>query len=188
MKFSDMRASKLIQNIFYIKLFFAGANTAFANSVALELGTIEGDENAERFGGAFRVESDKKWFAAGDWYLGTYFEFGLTYWDGDKGTEGKDSLVDFSVTPIFRYQRKLGESVAPFVEFGTGAHVHTETGIGNKDIDIPFSFGTHVGAGARFGAKGAYEVTYRFQHLSNAGLGDENPGLNFHVIQLGYHF
>jgi hypothetical protein len=188
MKFLHMRASKLMHNLFYIVLFFAGANVALANSVVLELGTIEGDENAERFGGAFRLAPEKKWFASGDWYLTSYYEFGVTYWDGDKGTEDKDSLVDFSFTPVFRYQRTLESEIVPFVEFGAGAHIHTETGIGDKDIDIPFSFGSHIGAGARFGEQREYEITYRFQHLSNAGLGDENPGLNFHVIQFGYHF
>jgi lipid A 3-O-deacylase len=188
MKFINMSASKVIHSLFYIVLLFAGANVAFATSVVLELGTIEGDENVERFGGAFRWAPDKKWLVSEDWYLSSYFEFGVTYWDGNKGTEDKDTLVDFSLTPVLRYQRELGEGIAPFVEFGLGAHAHTETGIGNKDLDIPFSFGTHVGAGTRFGAQGAYEIAYRFQHLSNAGLGDENPGLNFHVIQLGYHF
>jgi hypothetical protein len=24
--------------------------------------------------------------------------------------------------------------------------------------------------------------------LSNAGLGDDNPGINFHAVQIGYHF
>jgi hypothetical protein len=29
---------------------------------------------------------------------------------------------------------------------------------------------------------------YRYQHQSNAGLGDDNPGINFHLMSLGYHF
>jgi hypothetical protein len=31
-------------------------------------------------------------------------------------------------------------------------------------------------------------LLYRFQHLSNASLGDDNPGINFHVLHLGYRF
>ena len=67
-------------------------------------------------------------------------------------------------------------------------HGYTEDGISDEDFDIPFAFGTHLGVGARFGANGRYELVYRYQHQSNAGLGDENPGINFHVVQLGYHF
>jgi len=159
------------------------------DSIFLELGTIEGDEEVDRYGGSFRYTPETKWLESNNWYLSSYFEFGVTYWDGEIGTEGEDSLVDFGFTPVLRYQRAIGAgSIAPFFEFGAGAHAHTETGIGDKDIDIPFSFGSHFGAGARFGEQGRYELVYRFQHLSNAGLGDENPGLNFHVVQLGYYF
>jgi lipid A 3-O-deacylase len=170
--------------------FFCVCGKAYAlDSVVVELGSIEGDEEAERYGGAFRYAPETKWLESGSWYLSSYFEFGVTYWDGELGTEGEDSLVDFSLTPILRYQRSTSSgTIAPFFELGTGVHAHTETGIGDKDIDIPFSFGTHFGAGVRFGDTGRYELVYRFQHLSNAGLGNENPGLNFHVVQLGYHF
>ena len=159
------------------------------DSLFLELGSVEGDEEAERYGGAFRYAPEKRWLESNNWYLSTYFEFGVAYWDGEFGTEGEDSLVDFGLTPVLRYQRSVNSGTfAPFFEFGTGVHAHTETGIGDKDIDIPFSFGTHFGIGVRFGETGRYELLYRFQHLSNAGLGDENPGLNFHAVQLGYHF
>jgi lipid A 3-O-deacylase len=89
---------------------------------------------------------------------------------------------------VLRWQRDPAHGFAPFAEIGVGAHGHTEDGISDEDFDIPFAFGSHIGLGARFGAQGRYEVIYRFQHLSNAGLGDENPGINFHAVQLGYHF
>jgi hypothetical protein len=60
--------------------------------------------------------------------------------------------------------------------------------VGDKDFSIPFAFGSHGGAGVRFGAKGRLEIGYRYQHLSNAGLGDSNPGINFHLVRLAYHF
>jgi hypothetical protein len=31
-------------------------------------------------------------------------------------------------------------------------------------------------------------VGYRFQHMSNAGFGRHNPGLNLHMLVLGYQF
>jgi hypothetical protein len=159
------------------------------DSVLLEFGTSEGDEDTDRYGGAARWDIGGKWLVTGDWFLGTYLELGITYWDGRDGTTGNDSLVDFGLTPVFRWQRDAAASAfAPFAEIGLGAHGHTEDGISDEDFDIPFAFGSHVGLGARFGAAGRYEVIYRYQHLSNAGLGDENPGINFHVVQLGYHF
>ena len=177
----------------------AGLATAFAlctwanqvhalDSIALDLGTVSGDTDAERYGIALKWDWDAQWFAAGDWVLGGYWELGMSYWDGDDGRTGNDSLGDFHFTPVLRLQRKADAAFAPFLEFGVGAHLHTDDSIGDKDFDIPFAFGSHLGGGFRFGAGQQYELLYRFQHLSNASLGDDNPGINFHVLYLGYQF
>lgn len=164
------------------------APSAAVDTVLLEFGTNEGEEEVDRYGGAVRWDMPFKWAETGDWHLGSYVEFSVTYWDGTRGTEGDDELVDFGLTPALRYQRNPAHGIAPFVELGVGLHLHTEDGIGDRDFDIPFAFGSHFGAGFRFGDQGRYELVYRFQHLSNAGLGDENPGINFHAVQLGLHF
>ena len=163
--------------------------TPAIDAMMLELGFNEGKEDVERYGGAVRWNFGGNWHRIGDWQLDSYLELSISYWDGTRGTTGETDLVDFGLTPVFRYQRTATESgLSPYVEMGLGVHGHTETGIGDREFDIPFAFGTHFGAGARFGEGGRYELGYRFQHLSNAGLGDDNPGINFHVIQLGYHF
>ena len=57
------------------------------------------------------------------------------------------------------------------------------------DFDHGFAFGSHLGLGVRFGTCDCVELSYRFQHLSNAGLGGgDNPGINFNMIRLGYRF
>lgn len=169
-------------------LLILSAPAVAVDTILFEGGFSESDESAERYGAAARWQLGGKWWTTGDWSLGSYLELSIAYWDGDPGRTGEDDLVDFGLTPVLRWQRDPAHGFAPFMEFGVGAHGHTEDGIGDKDFDIPFSFGSHIGAGARFGAGGRYELVYRFQHLSNAGLGDDNPGINFHVIQLGYHF
>ena len=158
-------------------------------ALLLEGGINEGDEDVKRYGGAVRYNFGPDWSRGGDWRLGVYLELSFTYWDGENGTTGENEFIDFGLTPVLRYQRNpTTGGIAPFAEFGAGAHLHTEDGIGDRDFDIPFAFGSHFGIGARFGAQGRYELVYRFQHLSNAGLGDDNPGINFHAVQLGYHF
>jgi hypothetical protein len=161
---------------------------AAIDTVLLEGGTTEGDTDAERYGGAVRWTLPAKWLHSGAWHLGSYLEFGVTYWDGERGRSGENDLVDFGLTPVLRWERDPAHGLAPFIELGVGAHLHTEDGIGNKNFDIPFAFGSHLGVGTRFGDAGRYEILYRFQHLSNAGLGDDNPGINFHAVQLGLHF
>jgi len=170
-------------------LLCCAANAVYAlDGVALEFGTAAGDEDVNRYGIAFKWDWSVHWFDEGDWYLGGHWEAGGAYWDGKKGRTGNDSLGDFYAMPVFKFQRKPGAAIMPFLEFGIGPHIATEDSIGNKNFDIPFSFGSLVGGGFRFGENGRYELLYRFQHLSNAGLGDDNPGINFHLVQLGYRF
>lgn len=171
-----------------VALWFASAPVHALDGIALELGTADSDEDVDRFGVAFKWDWSAQWFAAGDWALGGYWELGASYWDGDDGRTGNDSLGDFHVTPVVRLQRKADAAIAPFLEFGVGAHLHTDDSIGDKNFDLPFAFGSHLGGGFRFGGRRQYELLYRFQHLSNAGLGDDNPGINFHVLHLGYRF
>jgi lipid A 3-O-deacylase len=49
-------------------------------------------------------------------------------------------------------------------------------------------FGSHVGIGARFGNKDAFELSYRYQHISNASIKHPNNGINFNILRVGYWF
>ncbi len=51
-----------------------------------------------------------------------------------------------------------------------------------------FEFGTHIGLGMTFGDRQQFDVSYRIQHFSNAGITSTNPGINFNEIRIGYHF
>ena len=55
-----------------------------------------------------------------------------------------------------------------------------------KDLGIQFQFTTHIGVYWDFASH--FRAGYRFQHMSNAGLSDHNPGLNMHVFGLSYFF
>ncbi|MGE0335123.1 MAG: acyloxyacyl hydrolase [Gammaproteobacteria bacterium] len=165
------------------------ATSTFAiDRVAFEYGDSAGDANIDRYGAVATFDWNVRWLQSGSWYLGGYWEAGVNFWDSDPGRTGNDSLVDLHITPVFRWQRDVNAGFAPFLELGVGPHGHTESEIENKDFDIGFAFGSHVGGGIRLGDQGRYEILYRFQHLSNASIGDKNPGVNFHLFQFGYHF
>jgi len=53
-------------------------------------------------------------------------------------------------------------------------------------VGSAFQFGEHLGFGYRFGVTGAYDLGYRFQHISNGNIKDPNDGINFHQIRLQY--
>jgi hypothetical protein len=57
-----------------------------------------------------------------------------------------------------------------------------------RQFGSSFQFGDHVGAGVRFGEKGQYDLGYRYQHFSNAGIKGPNQGINYNELRLQYHF
>lgn len=145
-------------------------------------------DDAFRLGGALVWDWGVKWLQFHDWYLGGQWEASVSYWDGSKGNTGNGSLADFGITPVFRIQTDdswLG--VRPFLEGAIGAHLFTETEIGDRRFGINYSFGDHLGGGIRFGDRGQYEINYRFQHLSHL-VGSPNNGINFQLIRFGYHW
>lgn len=168
----------------------AGTPAAHAvDGFTLELGHND-DENADRYGLAVQWEWESRWFTAGDWYLGGYWELGVSHWDGDRGRTGNDSLTEAGITPVFRLQphQPTAGGLRPYLELGIGAHLLSDLSIGDKRFGTSFNFGDHLGVGARFGDRGQYELMYRFQHLSNAGIEKPNPGINFHLVQLKYWY
>jgi hypothetical protein len=76
----------------------------------------------------------------------------------------------------------------PFLEGAIGFHLLSDDNFGDKDLGAQFAFGDHIAAGIRFGDRHAHELSLKLQHFSNAGLRDENPGVNFGMVRYGYHF
>ena len=172
---------------FLVAAMFSGVATAF-DGISFEYGQSDRHNEVDRYGAAVKLDMPWRLFDTGSIHLGTYLEAGVNYWDSENGVTGTDSLVDFHLTPVFRLAGNRETGIMPHFEFGLGVHGHTESEIEDEDFDIPFAFGSHVGVGLRFGQRQQYELLYRYQHLSNAGLGDENPGINFHFMQVGYRF
>lgn len=56
---------------------------------------------------------------------------------------------------------------------------------GDDDYGGGMQFTSHVGVAA---IHNDFVLNYRFQHTSNSGIYDSNPGLNLHLIGLGYRF
>jgi opacity protein-like surface antigen len=129
-------------------------------------------------------------FAFGaDWHIGTYLEASFAYWDNDSRLRTNSSLVDIGLTPVLRLQPTNPGAIAPFVEAGVGAHLFSETAVSTvRHFGTSFQFGSHIGAGLRFGPRHAYDISYRYQHLSNAGIKQPNNGINFQLLRFGYHF
>ncbi|MBI4204509.1 MAG: acyloxyacyl hydrolase [Betaproteobacteria bacterium] len=127
-----------------------------------------------------------RWLQGQNWHLGGYWDFALGYWHRGSPPGLNEDITDIGLTPVLRLQRN--DLRGPYLEAGIGFHLLSKTSIGDKRLSTAFQFGDHVGAGYRFGPKAAYDVSYRFQHLSNAGIKKPNNGIEFHQIRLQYHF
>lgn len=154
---------------------------------ALEIGS--GEEGVTRVGAALQWDWEKRWFEEGNWFLSGYWELSMSYWDGDSGDTGNDSLTEIGVTPVFRLQKYPSpDSMTPYFELGIGAHLLSDSDIGDKEMSTNFQFGDHLAFGATFGEKQQFDISYRFQHYSNAGIESPNPGINFHLLRFGYSY
>ncbi|CAN7278732.1 Lipid A deacylase PagL [compost metagenome] len=97
-------------------------------------------------------------------------------------------LTEFGVSPIFRLSY-AGEYATPFVEASVGLRVlsHTEIADGHR-MGSAFQFSDMAGVGIAFGKAQRLAIGYRFQHLSNAGIKQPNPGTNFSMGYVRYRF
>jgi hypothetical protein len=173
---------------------FAGALVAFAamtcapahaiDGMSLELGRGD-DVNMGRIGVQWELKKPLLQFR--DWQVGTHFDLALGYWRQDDVLPGRnDDVVNLGFTPVMRLQGN--GRVGPYAEVGLGVHLISDTSIGETRMSTAFQFGSHAGFGYRFGPRSSYDISYRFQHLSNAGIKRPNGGINFHQVRLQYWF
>ncbi len=57
---------------------------------------------------------------------------------------------------------------------------------GERDFGGVFQFTTH--AGLNWDVTQRIRVSYRYQHMSNAGISRPNPGLNLHLLGVSFRF
>ena len=168
-----------------------GNGNRWVDAISLTIGTDEDSLDADIYRIGLQNRWERTWFNGGAWNVGGYWDAELAYITADDTVSGEnDDLFDLSLTPVFRLQRDtaLSSGVSPFADAGIGAHLLSDTSLGDKGYSTAFQFGSLVGFGLGFGKHGQYELGYRFQHISNSGIKDPNEGLNLHMLRFGYAF
>ncbi len=175
--------TKRVLSVLFLGFGLATGQAAHAvDGSSIELGS--GDDSTQMVRVTTRWNWDKQWRIGQNWNATGFWEASLGYWDGDGA--GAKSLWDIGFTPVFRLSPN-GSNF--FLEGAIGAHLLSETRINNGRVfGGSFNFGDHIGFGWAFGDKKRYELGYRFQHLSNAGLADPNDGINFHQVRFGFNY
>jgi lipid A 3-O-deacylase len=132
----------------------------------------------------YRVGAQWNWpqkHLLGQWHTRGYWDLAAGAWEG-----GVDTLYDLGLTPVLRMER--GEHSSPYFEAGIGIHMLSAVHITPyRTFSSHLQLGDHIGAGLRFGHEGRFDIGLRLQHLSNAGLRNPNPGINFLQLRLQYH-
>ena len=166
----------------------SGSN--WIDGLSLSFGRDSNDNETSLIRGGLQNRWQRTWFNGGAWYVGGYWDAELAYLESDVGDSENNSLFDLSLTPVFRMQRDatLSSGVSPFAEAGIGAHLLSDTRLGERTFSTALQFGSVLGLGVGFGDNGQYELSYRFQRLSNIGIKQPNDGLDLHMLRIGYLF
>jgi opacity protein-like surface antigen len=161
----------------------AAAPAAAVDGIAIEAG---GGDSTDMGRIAIQWDWNKRWFQGQEWHVGGYWDLGIGYWTRDALPDQNGDITEIGLTPVFRLQRNTLQG--PYAEIGIGFHLLSKTTIGDKRFSTLFQFGDHLGFGYRFGVKSAWDVGYRYQHLSNANIKKPNNGISFNQVRLQYHF
>lgn len=128
--------------------------------------------------------------AFADWQLPWSFKlghgFGLeTYVTASAGWIGEDN-DDAPIASLGPSFRLTYDKIPVTFVGGSAPTILGRNHLGERDMGCAFQFTSHIGFACQ--VYRGVELSYRFQHMSNAGLGDDNPGLNSHAVALGWRF
>jgi hypothetical protein len=120
------------------------------------------------------------------WGRGRSLEFVIESFLSYARQDSKDRW-GVGITPLFAYNFKaLGKTVL-FLELGGGIFY---TNLDPENFGSQFNFTPQVGIGARYEiAHGRFlKLCYRFHHISNAGIDEDNRGIDSYFFLIGISF
>jgi opacity protein-like surface antigen len=175
---------KLLVTPVFLSLLAALSSTALAvDAVSIEAGSSRQSPSTSVVRGALQWNWDSPWTNGKGWQGTGFWDLSLAQWRTREAGR-RYSLTDLAFTPTIRFESTHGGS-KPYAEAGLGLHYLSDTLIyPSRPFSTHLQFGTHLGLGVRFGDKGQFDLAYRFQHVSNAGIDKPNPGIDLHLIRL----
>ncbi|WP_439899703.1 acyloxyacyl hydrolase [Paraburkholderia phymatum] len=167
--------------------FLGMCGSAWADQFGVQITGGLGDHHVRKLELGFVWDPNLTWWEIGGWHFALIGEAHAAWWHTDEG-DVHNNIGEFGVTPVVRFIKGTG-AFRPFVEAGLGVRVLTSPRISSTfSLGSAFQFADMVGAGAQFGSHQQYELGYRFQHVSNGGIKEPNPGINFHQVYVQYNF
>ena len=120
------------------------------------------------------------WSRQGDsgWKLETYLEANAGVLSG-----GGESAFIGSIGPGILF---TGFNEKVDISFGINPTIISKHEFGDEDLGGPIEFTSHIGLNLNFTRH--FTIGYRLQHMSNGVIYNVNPGLNMHMVEMGYRF
>ena len=118
------------------------------------------------------------------WRMTGAWQFNASVWKAD-GNFSNDRIYNVGITPFLRFEpnQRIGGTI-PYVEFGVGFQLMSETRIAEREKSTLFQFGGNYGVGFAFGSANEFRFGYRYFHVSNGGIKKPNPGVDFYGVFL----
>lgn len=163
------------------------SGSAAADQFGIQVTGAVADHHVRKLDLGFVWDPNITWWEIGGWHFTVLGEAHAAWWHTDEGNV-HNNIGEFGVGPVLRFVKSSGW-VRPFVEAGVGVRLLTSPTISTSyALSTAFQFADMVGVGAQFGNHQQYQAGYRFQHVSNAGIKEPNPGINFSQLYLQYNF
>ena len=119
-----------------------------------------------------------RWDLGKEWSLQTKLNSSIGWFGG-----GNDNAVIGSVGPALQL---FPPSFPLSLEAGASPTLMSRDVFGNINMGTYFQFTTYIGFD--LDVTKHIRLGYRFQHISNAGLSQHNPGINMNMLALSYVF
>ncbi|MEE8345139.1 MAG: acyloxyacyl hydrolase [Woeseiaceae bacterium] len=101
---------------------------------------------------------------------------------------GSDSALFVSFGPTYRFNMNKNAPGRWFVDIGSHPTYVSKSQFGGKPLGGKFFFTSFLGLGAYLDRQRHTCLLLRYQHTSNAGLSNSNPGVDMLGLSFSYHF
>lgn len=138
------------------------------------LATADGGKFGDLTQQAFFVDFKLPWI----WSPSTNFTASpiLTFETG-RFNQGSENRYFASLGPTLRLANDRWR-MPLFMDLGLSPTVIDGSTYGDRDFGTSFNFTSHIALGLRFGQTKNHVVKLRYQHISNGGIDEVNPGVN----------
>lgn len=148
---------------------------------------IDTSHDVQKVEAAFLWDSGFAWGNPQGWLIDLQWEVNVARWHSTSSNNPRNPW-ELGFSPVARLAWKR-YSWVPFLELSVGVRLMSETRSSDDHVyATAFQFSEYAGLGVAFGKEQQLAVGYRYQHISNAGIKEPNPGTGFSTVYVRYRF